>query len=170
MTMKRQSLKKCRLFFAAALCGLAVITAGCGELKPDSLNGVYSDGNQVYVCKYDTEVMMGNKEKLYKVTVYADIGRAYKGKEIYSRSEWIVNPKDGNFYAQNVFTEAKMKFGQFKDNKMIITKKDGLWAMEVGEYPKTKKPIPNQNVLEYNGWKASGEAAHDRATTFGPKK
>ena len=84
------------MLITAALCGLAVTTlAGCGSLKPENINGVYSDGSHTNIWKYDTEVELPNKEKAYKCQIYTDSGHAYKDNKIYMRSEWLVDSKEG---------------------------------------------------------------------------
>lgn len=63
-------MKKIKMLITAALCGLAITTlAGCGEttLKPENINGVYSNGERTYVAKYDTDVELDNKEKRVSV-------------------------------------------------------------------------------------------------------
>lgn len=155
-------MKKVKMLITAALCGLAITTlAGCGSLKPENINGVYSDGSHTYVCKYDTEVELPNKEKAYKCQIYTDSGDAYKDNKIYMRSEWLVDSKEGTIYDVNFLNGNKEKMGQFKDNKMIVTKDDPIVAIKVGEYPKTKDPIPEDSVLSYNGFKAAADQAKD---------
>ena len=155
-------MRKIKMLITAALCGLAVTTlAGCGSLKPENINGVYSDGSHTYVCKYDTEVELPNKEKAYKCQIYTDSGHAYKDNKIYMRSEWLVDSKEGTIYDVNFLNGNKEKMGQFKDNKMIVTKDDPIVAIKVGEYPKTKDPIPKDCVLSNNGFKAAADQAKD---------
>lgn len=66
----------------------------------------------------------------------------------------MVNPKDGTIYTLNPLNGSKEKYGQFKDNKMTITKDDTVVNVLTGEYRKTKDPVPDQKVLDYNVWKA----------------
>ena len=150
-------MKKIKMLIAAALFGLAVTTlAGCGEttLKPENINGVYSNGERTYVAKYDTDVELDNKEKGYQYHFYADTNKKYNDNVIYSASEFLVNPKDGTIYTLNPLNGSKVKYGQFKDNKMTITKDDTVVSILTGEYKKTKDPVPDQKTLDYNVWSA----------------
>lgn len=144
---------------AAALCGISVVVmTGCAgsTLKPEDINGVYRNGELQNVAKYETEIEL-NKEKLYEYYIAVNNGDKYKDKLIYSGSKFLVDPKDGNIYTANPFNGAKKKWGQFKDNKMIITKEDSVIHLKTGEYQKTKDPVPDDKTLSYGYFSAEAD-------------
>ena len=53
---------KMKKMICAAFCGLAVLTmAGCGELKPDQVNGVYKNEKVFSYCMYS--LLRGEMDK-----------------------------------------------------------------------------------------------------------
>lgn len=72
-------MRKIKMLITAALCGLAVTAlAGCGEttLKPENINGVYSNGERTYVAKYDTDVELNTKEKATSIISMLILGKS----------------------------------------------------------------------------------------------
>ena len=157
-------MKKLKMLVTAAFCGMTVMAiTGCAgsTLKPEQINGVYSNGKQTYVAKFDSEMEVGNKEKMYAYKIYADTNDKYKDNVIYSKGEFLISPKDGTMYKAEAFTGNMKKYGQFKDNKMTVTVEDEVISLYVGEYAKTKDPIPDDKVLSYNGFSAAADKLKD---------
>lgn len=148
---------KMKKMICAAFCGLAVLTmAGCGELKPDQVNGVYKNDNNTYVFVYDTEIELANKEKAMQFKVYkTDPKSVYDNKQIYSKSEFLLD-KDGNIYQPDL-TGAKVMYGKFKDNTVNFNKELKANSIVVGEYKKSSDPTPSDEELSYDGWKVESD-------------
>lgn len=145
---------------AAALCGISVVVmTGCAgsTLKPEDINGVYRSGDQTNVATYKSEIELNNKEKYYEYQISINNGDKYKDNLIYTRGTFLINPKDGTISTANPFTGAKKKFGQIKNNKMIITTEDKVIGLKTGEYTKTKDPIPDEKTLNYGYFKAEAD-------------
>lgn len=157
-------MKRLKMMVTAAFCGMAVMAiTGCAgsTLKPEQINGVYSNGKQTYVAKFDSEMEINTKEKMYAYKIYADTNDKYKDNVIYSKGKFLISPKDGTMYEAEAFTGNLKKFGQIKDNKMTVTVEDEVISLHVGEYPKTKDPIPDDKVLSYNGFSAAADKLKD---------
>ena len=157
---------------ATAICGIAVLTiAGCGETKPEDIKGVYKNDQATYVFQYDTEVE-ANKEKALHFFVYeTDPKAVYDNKQIYSKSEFLLD-KEGNIYQPNL-DGSKVMFGKYKDNTINFTKEIKFNKIYTGEYKKTKDPIPSEEELGFNGWKAAAAQAKnyaDKKAAERPKK
>lgn len=157
---------------AAALCGISVVVmTGCAgsTIKPEDINGVYRNGERTTVARYESEVEL-NKEKLYEYLIAVNNGDKYKDKLIYTKSKFLVDPKDGNIYTANPFNGAKKKWGQFKNNKMIITTEDKIISLKTGEYEKTKEPVPKKENLNYNKYSARADEIRDDPNYYHPQK
>lgn len=157
-------MKKLKMLITAAICGMAAMAiTGCAgsTLKPEQINGVYSNGKQTYIAKFDSEVEINTKEKMYAYKIYSDTNKKYKDNVIYTKRDFIISPKDGTLYKVEAFTGNMKKYGQIKDNKMTITLEDEVIHLHVGEYPKTKDPIPDDKVLSYNGFSAAADQLKD---------
>lgn len=94
---------------------------------------------------------------MYEYLIAVNKGDKYKDKLIYTKSKFLVEPKDGNIYTANPFNGAKKKWGQFKNNKMIITTEDKVIGLKTREYTKTKDPIPDEKTLNYGYFKAEAD-------------
>ena len=138
----------------AAFCGLAVVTmAGCGELKPEQVNGVYKNDNNTYVLVYETD----NKS-------------VYKDKHYYVESHLLVDQK-GNLYDVDIAGN-KIMHGTIKDNTLNITKDIPFYIIKTGEYKKSNDPIPSNDELSYTHAKAQSEATKEwleKKKAEGPK-
>jgi len=110
--------------------------------------------SEIFYGQWDRKALIVNKEKGYQYHFYADTNKKDNDNVIYSASEFLVNPKDGTIYTLNPLNGSKVKYGQFKDNKMTITKDDTVVSILTGEYKKTKDPVPDQKTLDYNVWSA----------------
>lgn len=163
---------KMKKMICAAFCGLAVITmAGCGELKPDQVNGVYKNDNNTYVLVYDTEVELPTKEKTMQFKIYeTDNESVYNDKHYYVESHLLVDTK-GNLYDVDIAGN-KIMHGTIKDNTLNITKDIPFYIIKTGEYKKSSDPIPSNEELSYTHAKAQSEATKawlEKKKAEGPK-
>lgn len=148
---------KMKKMICVAFCGLAVLTmAGCGELKPDQVNGVYKNDNNTYVFVYDTEIELANKEKTMQFKIYETDDKAvYNDKHYYLDSKLLVDSK-GNLYDVDIAGN-KIMHGTIKDNTLNITKDIPFYKIKTGEYKKSSDPIPSNEELSYTHAKAQSE-------------
>lgn len=111
-----------KIMMAATACGAVLLISGCGELKPDAMNGIYKKDDTTIVCKYDTDLELPNKDKYYRYLFHGN-GEHYvsQGEEQFYGRPKAVDVKNGTIYDIGMITGQKEKIGEFKDGKITIT-------------------------------------------------